>query len=380
MSAASKKSQISVSAEQIHSWNISCQRVLFTVADLANRCNFADWDFPFCATAWASAIRILHLDLIYCTGLWRPIIHTSSKPLSFGDPWPFEHELCHGKVQNSRQVKTSWWRTRHQRNRVREGVSGVSARHDINCQLFPVSVEHPAWAAESDCCPWWRKLYRTKGFALNDTLALRFVALARSPSLSPSWSSMLHWLSNLHRGVMNWRVKAMYQLCLQWKSMDTWDTWAFGKMPFGSIGSMWHIWNNLREMLAWGESAVAQTQALNETTLSQWRPRALDAYEKCIRCFMMRLVKRLASPPWCFSSSQDSQHLAASRSISQHFAAAGSVLCCKASAHKMRYQKADEADEYAALLGWPRSMQVGMQLDDWNYDFTQVESNWVVTE
>ena len=43
--------------------------------------------------------------------------------------------------------------------------------------------------------------------------------------------------------------------------------------------------------------------------------------------------------------------LAASRSISQHFAAAGSVLCCKASAHKMRYQKADEADEYAALLG-----------------------------
>ena len=116
-------------------------------------------------------------------------------------------------------------------------VEGVSARHDINCQLFPVSVDvHPAFgAAESDCCPWWRKLYRTKGFVLNDTLALRFVALARSPSLSPSWSSMLHWLSNLHSGVMNWGVKATYQLCLQWKSMDTWDTWAFGKMPFGSI-------------------------------------------------------------------------------------------------------------------------------------------------
>ena len=35
-------------------------------------------------------------------------------------------------------------------------VEGVSARHDINCQLFPVSVDvHPAFgAAESDYCPW----------------------------------------------------------------------------------------------------------------------------------------------------------------------------------------------------------------------------------
>jgi hypothetical protein len=43
--------------------------------------------------------------------------------------------------------------------------------------------------------------------------------------------------------------------------------------------------------------------------------------------------------------------LAASRSIWQHLAASRGtcgILCCKASAHEMRYQK---ADEYAALLG-----------------------------
>lgn len=83
---------------------------------------------------------------------------------------------------------------------------------------------------------------------------------------------------------------------------------------------------------------LCHSNAFCETLQEHWmlRRNALDANEKCIRCFMMRLVKRLASPPWRFSSSQDSQHLAASGSISQHLAE-----CAASCAAKLRLTKCD---------------------------------------